>query len=153
MGLLDGLSTLRERAGDLLGGPPDAARRPRREQSGGRREGPGDGPDGDTMWDRVSEASTVAPVHGDPTLEPADQPWEVAMLAGWGDPEGEGRGADALNGPGRMVTGELDAREEMGLGYDGEPGPLEVDPRATLDARIDAREQLGYERRDWTTHL
>lgn len=113
----------------------------------GPEQAPPSEPD-DSIWDRVSNVSTIAPIHGDPTLEPADNPWELAMMAGWGDPEENGRGHDALQGVDALLLGEVDAREEIrieGPGLDLEHGERLNDP-------IDG--DLEYEpMNDWTSHL
>lgn len=120
-------------------------------------EAPGRVPDAEgeaSIWDRVAEVADIAPVHGDPSMEPADSPWEVAMMAGWGDVDDRGRGHDAMMGVDRMVTGDVDAMRELHVDSATRGGPLTLERSEDMDTRIDPGEELGYaDQGDWTTHL
>lgn len=97
------------------------------------------------LWESVERQATIAPVMGKPSVEPADNLHEVAVLAGWGRPEEDGHG-DMLTGVGDMLIGKRDATESLVVspppedthqfGLDEEDGV----PAASIDG-------------DWCTHL
>lgn len=139
-----------------------------REQAGGRleersrelREGPRDGgsdPDPDTgdgasMWERIEGQAAIAPVMGNPSLEPAHRPYEVAMMAGWG----AGDGYDAMMDVDKMVLGEVDATRELEANSATEGRPLQLGRSEDLDRSVEPRYELSFpdpEGGDWTTHL
>ena len=105
-----------------------------------------------SVWDRVTEVSSIAPVHGDPSLEPADNPWELAMMAGWGDPEGLDRGHDAMMDVDLLVTGEVDAMEELRIDSATPGGVLSLGPNEQLSFR-QTDNSNSANLFDWTTHL
>jgi hypothetical protein len=132
--------TLRDRAADLMDRGPDDPpdRGPAEEMDGGG-----------SVWDRVGRVSTIAPVMGDPGVEPADNPWEVAMMAGWGDVNDDGRGHDALQGAEELLLGEADATAFMTV----DPTPNE-DRAPMLTFQGDEAQLTAEEsHRDWCTHL
>lgn len=124
-----------------------SAREEETEPPGPEQAPPRDESD-DSIWERVATVSTIAPVQGDPSLEPADNPWELAMMAGWGDPNEDGRGHDALQGVDALVLGEVDANDEIRVEGPG----LSLEDEITLDERV-GRELAEHETHDWTSHL
>jgi hypothetical protein len=95
--------------------------------------------------------ATMAPVHGDPSLDPVTTIWDIANMAGYGD----GPGYDALDGVDRMVTGEADASRELRVESNTEGSPLDVGTSLFSDAGGELR--LGRDEdpaeRDWKADL
>jgi len=145
----DGLSSLRDRSRELMGSSD--VREEESEPPGPERAPP---PDKGSMWDRVAEASTIAPVHGDHSIEPANEPWELAMMAGWGDPDERGRGHDALGGVEDLLLGKVDAMEELGADLEDGGSPLQLTEEERMDTRIEADRGLRVgDEDDWCSHL
>jgi hypothetical protein len=123
-------------------------------------------PDDETsVWERIGRAATIAPVLGDPSLDPADDPWDVATMAGWGDVREDGSGHDAMMGVGQMATGEADAMAELDVDSATDGGPMELADDESIigysgyEPDDNEPSDTGWlslgssERMDWTTHL
>lgn len=118
-----GIGGLADRAKELMSkaGPPASP--------GGADGAEDDGED--SIWSRAERHAYIAPVQGEPSLEPADAPWEVAMMAGWAGDE-EGRGHDAMQGVEAMALGDVDACAELDV-ESATPGtPLELGPSESI---------------------
>lgn len=71
--------------------------------------------------------STLAPVMGNPSLDPAAGSLvQVSYMCGYGGEAAVGH--DAIDGVDRLVTGEADANGELEIGSATEGGPLELAP-------------------------
>lgn len=145
----DGLSSLRDRSRELM--ESSDVRSEESEPPGPETAPP---PDKESIWDRVGAVSTIAPVQGDPSIEPANEPWELAMMAGWGDPEERGRGHDALGGVEDLLLGKVDAMEELGADLEDGGSPLSLRDDERMDARVEADSGLEVDTDDdWCSHL
>lgn len=145
----DGLTSLRDRSRELM--ESSGVREEEPEPPGPDRAPP---PDKESIWDRVGAVSTIAPVQGDPSIEPANEPWELAMMAGWGDPEERGRGHDALGGVEDLLLGKVDAMKEMDADLEDGGSPLQLREEERMDRRVEADHGLGVEEEgDWCSHI
>lgn len=117
-------------------------------EHGGR---PGEGP-----LRTLDRLGTVAPVEGNPSLDPANGLWEVAYMAGYSDRE-HTPGHGALQGVDRLVTGEADANRELRVESATEGGPMQLGPDESIfadDRGAGTHGAGGGEPpRDWTAFL
>ena len=104
-----------------------------REQSMRHPDYPGDDPEwhhkpeGRDMWHRVNKMSTIAPIQGNASLDPAAGDMiQVSYMAGLGsDAE---VGFDTFSGVAEMVTGEVDASRELATPSVTPGTPLQMGP-------------------------
>jgi hypothetical protein len=149
MGSDSGLGRLAARARDLLAGP-DGGRDGRDPDEGG-----GD----DNAWARAERRATIAPVMGDPSVDPAHEPWEVTYMAGWGGPGGGEYGT--LQGVDDYVVGDADATRELRAPSATAGGPLRIaDGETIYEDRANTgimstrlRPEEDPSRTDWCSHL
>lgn len=142
----------------------DKKRRPRgeRERSAHHSEyaGSGEGyrhgaPEAGSVWERLCAVSRMAPVHGDPTLDPAGDAVAVSEMCGY---NAGAAGFSVLDGPDRLATGEADAGRFLRVEGSTPGPPLRLGPRELagyldVDGRGTHDTGLGARRADWTREL
>lgn len=97
---------------------PDPRSRPAKEN------GPGENTDG---AEGVQDYGTIAPVHGNPSLDPVTTPFDVARMAGYGN-----NSHDALQGVDKLVMGKVDARKEMHVDSETDGGPMAMGAKESI---------------------
>lgn len=76
---------------------------------------------GRDIWERTEKVGSIAPVQGRPTMDPAPPMHQVAMMTGWLPGHN-----DPLEGIDKMVTGEVDARQELRVESNTPGSPLQL---------------------------
>ena len=105
---------------------------------------------------RLQDQARIAPIQGNPSLDPVTSPWDVARMAGY-----DGDAYDAMAGVDKMVTGEADAMEEMELETATEGTPLELAADESLlsddtgegDLTLDIDPAADPENIDWAAEM
>lgn len=140
----DGASSLEKRTEELRGRPT---------VEDGKEDGPAGNTDG---AEAVQDYGTIAPVHGDPSLDPVTTPFDVARMAGYGSGS-----FDALEGVDKMVMGEVDATREMHVDSETDGGPMQMGPLETIfsddagfgDMNLGLTAEEDPSNRDWCKEL
>jgi hypothetical protein len=104
------------------------------EYLGGDDQSYGHEPEGDSMWERAASLASVAPIHGNSSLDPhnPDAGPQLAAMAGWNGAADVGH--DALQGVSKYVTGESleDPMDNLRLVTHHGRGALKLDPDESI---------------------
>ncbi|WP_161570065.1 hypothetical protein [Salinigranum halophilum] len=88
-------------------------------------------PPGNSVWERVMNLASTAPIQGNPSLDPAvGDMVQVSAMAGY--KAGEDVGHDSMEGVSGMVTGSVDARRELEAPSATQGSPTQMAPDESI---------------------